>query len=268
MPSLFEITPSQLSRLIGTPKAPIILDLRMDEDFALDPNTIPGARRVTFVKVQNLAPQLHDHKVVIYCQKGRKISHGAAAVLRARGIHTEVLSGGHFAWRDAGLPLLETHNFDFLTTGKSSVWVTRQRPKVDRIACPWLIRRFIDTQAQFLFVPADDVLLVAEKFNAIAFDVEQAFWCHRDYKCTFDALLNQISVAPPALKHIARIIRAADTDDLQLEAEAKGLLAISLGLSRMYRDDNVQLESSLVIYDALYRWARDASGETHLHSNT
>jgi hypothetical protein len=141
--------------------------------------------------------------------------------------------------------------------------VSRLRPKIDRIACPWLIRRFIDPQAQFLFVAASAVLPVAEKFNAIPFDIEDVFWSHRGEQCTFDTMIEEFELKIPALQHLATIVRAADTNRHDLAPEAAGLLAASLGLSRMYRDDLAQLDASMVLYDAMYRWARDATSEQH-----
>ena len=141
--------------------------------------------------------------------------------------------------------------------------MTRSRPKVDRIACPWLIRRFIDPSAVFLFVNPSDVEGVAERFNATPFDVENVFWSHRGENCTFDVMLDEFGLMSGPLAHLAKIVRGADTARMDLAPEAAGLLAISLGLSRMHADDLEQLEAGMLIYDALYRWCRDATEETH-----
>lgn len=136
----------------------------------------------------------------------------------------------------------------------------------DRIACPWFIGRFVDPDARFLFVPASDVLAVAERTNADPFDVEGdgVFWSHRGERCTFDVMVEAFGLAGlAALDHLAVIVRGADTDRLDLAPEAAGLLAVSLGLSRMYPDDLAQLETGMLVYDALYRWCRDARGESH-----
>lgn len=263
MPSPTQITVAQLSRLIGTPDAPVIIDVCIDEDFNADPRLIPTAIRHPFQNIQQLVPQLTGKKVVVICQKGLKLSEGAAAVLRAHGISAENLQGGNFAWRDAGAPLVPVANIPPRNIDGQTVWVTRLRPKIDRIACPWLIRRFIDRDAQFLFVAASAVLPVAEKFNAIPFDVEDVFWTHRGEHCTFDTMMEEFSLQSPALQHLATIVRGADTNRHNLAPEAAGLLAASLGLSRMYRDDLAQLEASMVLYDAMYRWARDATSEQH-----
>ena len=143
--------------------------------------------------------------------------------------------------------------------------MTRARPKVDRIACPWLIRRFVDPAAVFLFVSPSEVAAVAERFDATPFDVdvETAFWSHRGAFCTFDVMLDAFGLRAPALDRLALIVRGADTAQLGLAPEAAGLLAASLGLSRMYRDDLAQLQAGMALYDAFYRWCRDAVSETH-----
>jgi hypothetical protein len=144
-----------------------------------------------------------------------------------------------------------------------SVWVTRSRPKIDRIACPWLIRRFVDPRAVFLYVAPAEVMGVAELCGAIPYDVEDVFWSHRGELCTFDTMLAEFGLSTPALDRLAAIVRGADTARMDLAPEAAGLLAASLGLSRMHADDLEQLEAGMVLYDAFYRWARDATDETH-----
>ena len=144
-----------------------------------------------------------------------------------------------------------------------TVWVTRTRPKVDRIACPWLIRRFVDPDAAFLFVAPSEVAAVAEGFGGAPFDIEGAHWSHRGERCTFDVMIDEFGLASDALERLAVIVRGADTSRHDLAQEAAGLLAASLGLSRMYSDDLEQLEAGMILYDAFYRWARDATEETH-----
>ncbi|MFK7903039.1 MAG: chromate resistance protein ChrB domain-containing protein [Nitratireductor sp.] len=267
MASYNEISVQSLYRLIGTPECPTILDVRIDEDFEQDPQLIPTARRHSYADVSSLKDELQNCSVIVCCQKGLKLSQGAAAVLRNLGIQAEVLEGGHLAWAQAGLPLV---NVDKIPTEQDTdqhhggyLWVTKQRPKIDRIACPWLIRRFVDPQAQFLFVANSQVLNVAERFNATPFDVEDVFYTHREEKCTFDTMLEEFGLKTPALERLATIVRAADTNQHDLAPQAAGLLAISIGLSRVYRDDLEQLDAGLLIYDSLYRWARDASEEGH-----
>jgi len=260
MASPTEITVHQLARLIGTPECPVIIDMRIDQDFADDPRLIPTSYRHPHSETAALVAGLAGRKVVVSCHKGLKISMGAAALLRCHGMNAETLEGGHLAWADAGQPLIKTTQNQPLL---GSIWVTRHRPKIDRIACPWLIRRFIDPTAQFLFVAPSQVQNVAEKFNAIPFDIEDVFYSHRGDTCTFDTMLAAFGLDTPALQHLATIIRGADTNRHDLAPESAGLLAASLGLSRMFRDDLQQLEAGMALYDAFYRWARDATGEGH-----
>lgn len=142
-------------------------------------------------------------------------------------------------------------------------WVTRERPKIDRVACPWLIQRFIDPDAEFLFVPADRVLKVAAATGAVPFDVPGVELSHDGPKCSFDAFLEKYQLQDPHLAELAVIVRGADTERLDLAPQAAGLLAISLGLSRNFSDDHEQLRHGLVIYDALYAWSRYARSERH-----
>ncbi len=252
-----QITQAQLNRLIGTPDAPTILDVRIDEDFAQDPRMIPSAQRRAFTDAEKFASEFVGKNVVVSCHKGLKLSQGVTAILNAHGVAAEYLQDGHVGWAEANLTLIKP-------SPSGTTWVTRHRPKIDRIACPWLIRRFIDPAATFLFVAPSQVNAVAEKFNAIAFDVPDCDWTHHGDLCTFDALLEGFGLQTPTLTHMARIIRAADTNTLSSEPEAAGLHALSLGLSRIYRNDLEQLENGLLLYDALYRWARDATDETHI----
>ena len=251
-----EIDPAQLMRLIGTPDAPVVLDLRLPEDLAADAMLIP-----TSICIQSTdlpAAQWQGRHVVVVCLRGRKISQGAAAVLRLQGVKAEVLTGGTEGWRAAGLPVVPAK-----LAAPAALWVTRHRPKVDRIACPWLIRRFVDPAARFLFVPPGDVLAVAERFGAIPFDIEGVFWTHREPGCTFDTMLAEFGLQTEPLERLALVVRGADTDTHDLAPQAAGLLALSVGLSRAYRDDLEQLEAAMPVYDALYRWARDGFDEGH-----
>ena len=142
-------------------------------------------------------------------------------------------------------------------------WITRERPKIDRIACPWLIRRFIDLSAEFIFAPTVDVPRLAKELNAIPFDIEGVELSHDGPLCTFDALLAKYHIDDPALHELAVIVRGADTARLDLAPQAAGLLAISLGLSYNFRDDSEQLRQGMVLYDALYSWCRYVRDETH-----
>jgi rhodanese-related sulfurtransferase len=258
MPGPNHITPAQLSRLIGTPEAPILLDVRNDSDFADDPRLIPTARRIPHDQVTNHLSELVQKPCVVICHKGKKLSEGAAARLRSNGISAESLDGGFLAWANANLPLTPAA----ILKG-TECWVTRHRPKIDRIACPWLIRRFVNPKAEFLFVSPTEVAGVAQHFNALPFDCEDVFWTHREDKCSFETMLTEFGLETEALLRLALVVRAADTNRHDLAPEAAGLLALSVGLSRLYKDDLAQLDAGMALYDALYRWARDGHSEGH-----
>lgn len=257
------ISSSQLSRLVGQPDTPILIDVRTDDDQALDPRMLPGSIRRDFRQVSSWARDLPGHKVIVVCQRGLKLSEGTAAWLRHKGIEAEVLDGGFEGWVAHGGLLVRQDVLPPRDAQGRTVWVTRARPKVDRIACPWLLRRFVDPSAVFLFVAATEVEGVAERFGATPFDIDGVFWSHRGELCTFDIMLDEFGLHSPALDRLALIVRGADTGRPELAAEAPGLLAASLGLSRMYNDDLAQLDAGVALYDAFYRWSRDATGETH-----
>jgi rhodanese-related sulfurtransferase len=263
MPAPDTISIDKLARLVGTPKCPVLVDVRTEEDFEADPRLIPAAVRRPAAKVQEWAASLNAGNAIVICQKGLKLSQGTAAYLRHEGVSAEILEGGFEDWREAKLPLVPIETVPARDPRGRTVWVTRARPKIDRIACPWLIRRFIDSHAVFLFVAPSEVTAVAERFGAVPFDIEGVFWSHRDEKCTFDTMVEEFGLETEALHRLAAIIRGADTARLELAPEAAGLLAISLGLSRMYASDLEQLEAGLLVYDAFYRWCRDAVDETH-----
>src|SRR6266481_2110437 len=152
------------------------------------------------------------------------------------------------------LTLGGTRPIDLMKEEETLKWVTRERPKIDRIACPWLITRFIDPSAEFLFVPSDQVMSVAKETNAVPYDIPGVELSHLGELCSFDAFLKKYRLTDPALAKLAVIVRGADTDRLDLAPQAPGLLAISLGLSRLFPDDHELLASGFVIYDALYAW--------------
>jgi rhodanese-related sulfurtransferase len=263
MSSYSSISPDKLFRLIGTASAPTLVDVRIDEDFAAAPRLIPGARRRSHRDVQVWAPSVTGRSVVIICHKGQKLSEGTAAWLRHGNVAAEILEGGYLAWIQAELPTIPADRIPKRDGRGRTVWVTRERPKIDRIACPWLIRRFVDPAAVFLFVASSEVEAVAERFDATAFDIENVFWSHRGELCTFDVMVREFGLSTPPLERLAPMVRAADTARLDLSPEAPGLLAASLGLSRMFDDDLEQLDAGCLLYDAFYRWCRDATKETH-----
>ncbi len=263
MPSNSEITTSQLTRLVGLPNAPAIVDVRTPEDFDADPRLLPAAQRRDAMTVSDWAAEFAGRAVVVVCEKGLKRSQGVTAWLLHAGARAETLEGGIEAWRSAGGLLVRTDKVPPRDREGRTLWVTRARPKIDRTACPWLIRRFVDPDAVFLFVAASEVAAVAERFAATPFDIEGVFWSHRGERCTFDTMLEEFGLASATLDRLATIVRGADTARLELVPQAAGFLAASLGLSRMFRDDLEQLNASMLLYDAFYRWCRDASEETH-----
>jgi hypothetical protein len=137
-------------------------------------------------------------------------------------------------------------------------WVTRERPKVDRIACPWLIKRFVDSDAVFLYAPSTEVLAIADREGATPYDIPNAELGHHGDECSFDAIVRKYNLAQsdPALEHLARIVRGADTSAHDLTPESRGLLAIAQGFSEAYANDDQQLAAELPVYDALYAWCR------------
>jgi rhodanese-related sulfurtransferase len=263
VPSTTEITVSQLSRLIGLPHLPAVVDVRADEEFASSPTLIPGSKRHAACSNVSWGGDYAGQPVIVVCKDGLHLSQGVGALLREQGIDAQTLEGGHEAWRHSGQLLVRTERLPKADESGRTIWVTRARPKVVRIACPWLIRRFIDPKAQFLFVAPAEVAAVALRFKATPFDVADTFWSDRGEKCTFDVMVEEFGLDSDALGRLALIVRGADTGRLDLTGQSGGLLAASLGFSRMYRDDLAQLEAAMALYDAFYRWCRDASNETH-----
>jgi len=253
------VSSDKLSRLIGIPSCPVIVDVRPDGD-----ELLPASIRRRADEVREWAGALSGRRVVVSCVHGRELSAGVASILRSEGIEAEILEGGFAAWREAGLPVINASKLPERDPRGRTVWVTRARPKVDRIACPWLIRRFIDPAAVFLFVAPSEVAGVADRFGATPFDVEGVYWSHRGDMCTFDTMVEELGLGSiDAIARLAVIVRGADTARPEIAPQAAGLLAASLGLSRIYSDDLAQLEAGMLIYDAFYRWCRDAVDETH-----
>lgn len=199
-----------------------------------------------------------DRPAAVYCAFGHEISQGLCAALRALGIDARHLDQGIAGWRQAGLAVAP------LARRRGTQWVTRARPKIDRIACPWLILRFIDATAEFLYVPADQVLAVAAETGAVPYDIPGVEMSHVGERCSFDAFIARHGLDDPALLQMATIVRGADTSRLDLAPQAAGLYALSLGLSQCWADDHEMLRHGLVMYDALYAWCRSGQGETHV----
>jgi len=263
MPAPTEITVPQLSRLIGLPGSPALIDVRSDGEFRADPRLVPKSRRHCSRNVSRWCKRYLGQSKIVLCQDGKTLSQATAAALRHEGIDAQTLVGGYEAWRAERQPLVRDDRIPQRDDDGRTVWVTRARPKVVRIACPWLIRRFIDANAVFLFVPPTEVAAVARHAKAAAFDVEGEFWSDRGERTTFDVMLDEFGLDTEPLTRLALIVRGADTGRLELSPQSAGLLAACLGYSRMYRDDLEQLNAAMAHFDAIYRWARDATDEQH-----
>ena len=249
---------------LGSSAAPVILDVRRAVAFDADPHVIAAALRPDGDLAAFAARVAPGKAVVAYCVKGHEVGQDAARTLAAAGFRSTYLEGGIEAWRAAGLPTIKRRP-DWRVPGGSR-WITRERPKIDRIACPWLIRRFIDPTATFDYVPTARVLSDAAALNAVPYDLPGAVVTHRGERCSFDALIEDFGLRDAALDRLAEIVRGADTDRLDLAPQSAGLLAASLGLSRRFPDDHEMLENAMPLYDGLYAWCRQESEgikETH-----
>ena len=280
-PSIFSsISPQAFNARLGRADTPLILDVRRQARFDESPRLLAGAQRCAPEDVAALAASQPAGDVLVYCVYGHNVSEEAAATLQAAGWRAHTVAGGIEGgqegeddpqaiarWR-AKPPLSFAKRADWGVTGEQpSRWITRERPKIDRIACPWLVRRFIDTRAEFFYVPTSQVLAQAKALNAVAYDIPGAPVSHAGDLCSFDALLLGFDLHDAALNLLATIVRGADTDHLELAPQSAGLLAFSLGLSRLHAtDDHAMLEAAMPLYDALYAWCRDrvaAQDETH-----
>jgi rhodanese-related sulfurtransferase len=256
------ISASALARTLGSARHPLVIDVRREAAFAASHHLICGSFHRPPEQVAEWSAQLPAGRpIVVTCVHGHEVGQNAAAELRARGFDARHLDGGVEGWIEAGYPhLRKTAIYDGRRT---TTWITRARPKVDRIACPWLIRRFIDPTAGFHYVPSDQVLAEARARNAIPFDIPGVRFSHRGETCTFDSMIEDFGLQDAALRRLARIIRGADTSRLDLTAQSPGLYAVSLGLGDLIEDDHALLEAGMPIYDGLYRWQRDLTRETH-----
>ncbi len=270
------ISRSELTELIGRADAPLLLDVRRTRPFAQSERLLATARHCPPEKVAHIALATPARDVVVYCVYGHEVSMAAAQVLRDAGWNARFLAGGIEGgepgvdsaqqialWRAQELPVIRKRPDLGVTGERPSRWITRERPKIDRIACPWLVKRFIDSQAEFFYVPSAQVFEDGKRLNAVPYDIAEAPITHAWERCSFDALLIAFELRDPALNTLATIVRGADTDRLSLAPEAAGLLALSLGLSRMHADDHAMLAAAMPMYDALYEWCRGAQGERH-----
>jgi len=253
------IAASELKSALAGGEPPLVIDVRRPPAFRSAPDMISGALRRDPACISSWAKALpRAASVVTYCVHGHDVSQNAARGLRDLGIAARYLEGGlEEGWKAAGGAL------DHKAAEASTRWVTRERPKIDRIACPWLISRFVDQEAEFLYVPPKTVLQTAREKNAVPYDVPDVAFSHEGELCSFDAFVRHYRLRDPALDRLALIVRGADTAKLDLAPQAPGLAAISLGLSRLFGDDHEMLEHGMVMYDALYRWCREGQDELH-----
>jgi rhodanese-related sulfurtransferase len=275
-----QVTPQELAACIGRADAPLLLDVRRQEKFRQSPHLLAGAQRCAPEHVTAFAASQPRREVVVYCVYGHNVSEEAVATLRAAGWNARGLAGGIEGgedgvdspqdiaeWRAHRPPAIRKRPDLAVTGEQASRWITRERPKIDRIACPWLIRRFIDRRAEFFYVPTPQVFGEARRLNAVAYDIPGAPVSHEGELCSFDALLRAFELRDAALDLLATVVRGADTDRLELAPQSAGLLAFSLGLSRLNAgNDHAMLKAGLPLYDALYAWCRDkalAQDEPH-----
>jgi rhodanese-related sulfurtransferase len=259
------VSATALHALLGSAQSPCLLDVRKAPAFDAAEFTLPGVLRCAPEQVAEHLLLLRGRQVVTCCVHGHQVSQIAAQTLRNAGIEARFLADGIEGWHAAGLPVMGKQADCGMpsTLGQPSRWITRERPKIARIACPWLIRRFIDPQAQFFYVPADPVGTRAASLDAIAYYVPDVRFSHRGEACSFDAFIEDFGLRDASLDALAAIVRGADTGRPGLTPQSAGLLAISLGLSANFHDDHVMLEHGMVIYDALYAWLKTAANEVH-----
>jgi len=257
------IEPTELFSVLHTDKAPVVIDVCRPQAFEEANRMIAGSFWRDHMTAADWARDLPVGKdVVVNCVHGHNVSQMAVALLRAEGVNARYLNGGVMAWEAAGGATVSREK---IADYHGSHWVTRESPKIDRIACPWLIRRFIDSKAVFHYVSAEWVEDIAEETGATIFDVDapNIEFTHDGEFCSFDAFIRYFDIRDPALNRLATIVRGADTARLDLAPQAAGLAALSLGLSAVYQDDLEMLEKGMVLYDALYSWCLNAADETH-----
>src|SRR5262245_15763993 len=248
-------TPQDLYAGLGTAAAPLVMDVRRQDAFAAADRLIIGALHRSPDDVGQWQTALpRGRPIVAYCVHGHEVSQGVATALASAGFQAAYVEGAISAWTQQGLPTRRKDG------GASDKWLTPAHPKLDRIACPWLVSRFINPAAEFVYVPANDVLKVAEQVGGTPYDITDVRFGHVGDRCSFDAIVASYDVHDPALDHLATIVRGADTSRPDLTPQCEGLLAISYGLSANFPDDHEMLRHGMVIYDALYTWCRLQAG--------
>ena len=261
------ISPSELWMLIGTERVPQIVDTRRRDVYESARGVLPGVVWRDVADIAQWSATLDRNRPVVFaCRFGHQMSQIPAAMLRADGFEAHVLAGGHEAWDRAKLPLVNKLALDRLAPKRPSLWVTRRRPKIDRVACPWLIRRFIDPQARILYVESDQVVECRERKPARSRSTSKGSRFRTKARAARSTPCSSCS-GWRANRHsiaLALIVRGADTARADLAAEAAGLHAISLGLSALAGDDDHGLlRQGFMVYDALFAYLRHAAQERH-----
>ena len=251
------ISSTDLYLQLGTARAPVLIDVRTDLNFDPDRRLIVSARPMPVTPEQWTIDLESGQRLVVYDSQGDETSEGVAEALSGFGKDSHYLEGGFAAWVAQGLPTRRQLAADV------HKWITRERPKIDRIACPWLIGRFIDPDAEFIYVPANRVLDEAKALGAIPYDIPDVEFTHEGERCSFDTFIRIYDIGDPPLERLSLIVRGADTSRHNLTPQSGGLFAISLGLSANFADDHEMLDHGMVIYDALYTWCRSLQTETH-----
>jgi rhodanese-related sulfurtransferase len=253
------ISPQVLQTQLGGSTPPLVIDVRRTPAFRGAAEMIAGALRRDPAAVNEWSRTLPcAREVVVYCVHGHEVSQNAAKALRDAGLNARYLDGGiEEGWIGSDGAVVHKPK------DGATRWVTRERPKIDRIACPWLIARFVDPDAEFLYVPTADVKRIAAERDAVPYDIPDVAFSHAGELCSFDAFITTYRLSEPALDRLAAIVRGADTGELGLAPQSAGLLAVSLGLSRNFADDHAMLKQGMVMYDALYAWCKDGQDETY-----
>jgi rhodanese-related sulfurtransferase len=258
------ISPVSLFERLQSREAPVILDVRREPAYQADGRLVIRALRPAGDLLAFARKHAAARPLVAYCVHGHEVSQEAARVLGAAGHDAVYLEGGIAAWREAGLPTFARDDQRRVPGG--SRWITREHPKIDRVACPWLVLRFLDPLATFDYVPTPQVFTEAKARDAIPYDIPGAEVTHRGERCSFDALIDDFAIDDAALAALATIVRGADTGRHDLAPECAGLAAASMGLSRAHPDDHDMLAHALPMYDALYAECRArVAGEHEVH---
>ena len=248
------ILATDLYDVLGTASAPIVVDVRSEADFHAIDRLIPGAVHRPSDDVHGWWQELPSGRTVVVCDlSGGEKAWSVTTALDQCGTDASYLMGGFAGWFDRGLPTRK------IIRANSEKWVAREHPKIDRIACPWLVSRFINPLAEFIYVPPEQVLTVAQETGATPYDVDGVKFTHKGDRCSFDKILSMHELQIGVLDRLATIVRGADTSRVDLAPECEGLFAISHGLADNFSDDHEMRSHGMVIYDALFSWCRRQS---------